>query len=125
MKKYTIDQLEAAGYKIQNARIKDVRLSMADLGVLDCGLVLDGGGWGVMLGGYVLGKGYLGADEFEGSAKGLECIMRIMDTVGVEEWSDMKDKYVRVATKGWGDTVKIVGNVIQDKWFDFGTFFSD
>ena len=44
--------------------------------------------------------------------------MRIMDTVGVEKWEDLKDKFIRVATKNWGDTIKISGNIIKDKWFD-------
>ena len=51
--------------------------------------------------------------------------MRIMDTVGVEKFQDLKGKYVRVATKGWGDSVKIIGNIIKDKWFDVETFFAD
>ena len=29
------------------------------------------------------------------------------------------------ATKGWGDSVKIIGNIIKDKWFDAETFFAD
>lgn len=32
--------------------------------------------------------------------------MRIMDVVGVSRLEDMKGKYIRVATKGWGSTVK-------------------
>lgn len=57
------------------------------------------------------------------SEKGCEAIMRIMDTVGESELLNMKGKYIRVAHKGWGDTVKIIGNIIKDKWFDYGTFF--
>lgn len=80
-----------------------------------------------MDGGYCLGKGYLGADDdfFDGSAAGMEYLIRIMDTVGVEKFQDLKGKYIRVATKGWGDTVKIIGNIIKDKWFDAETFFVD
>ena len=36
-----------------------------------------------------------------------------------------KGKYVRVATKGWGSTVKIIGNILEDKWFDYESFFDD
>ncbi len=114
----------ADGYKIENARIKSADLSMADHGILTMDIVLEGCGWGCCHGGFVLGKGYLGGDRFDGSAKGLEYIMRIMDTVGVDTFSALPGKYVRVATKGWGSCVKIIGNIIKDQWFDPEEFFS-
>lgn len=114
-----------AGYKIENAKITSVDLSMADHGVATLRLVLEGAGWGCVYGGYVLGKGYLGADKFEGSAKGMESIIRIMDVVGVEQFNDMTGKIVRVATTGWADSIKIIGNVLSDKWFDIDSFFKD
>ena len=51
--------------------------------------------------------------------------MRIMDTVGVEEYGQMKGKYVRAATKGLGSSVRIIGNILDDKWFDYESFFAD
>lgn len=51
--------------------------------------------------------------------------MRIMDTIGVANFQSLKGKYCRVAVKGWGDTVKIIGNIIDDKWFDPESFFKD
>lgn len=124
---YTYDKLTEFGYTIENALIEKVDLSMADHGCLTLAMTLQGGGWGVVYGGYCLGKGYLGADDdfFDGSAAGMEYLMRIMDTVGVERFQDLKGKYVRVATKGWGDQVKIIGNILKDKWFDAETFFID
>ena len=127
MKKYTQEQLTEAGYSIENALITNVDLSMADHGCLTLAMTLEGGGWGVVYGGYCLGKGYLGADDdfFDGSAAGMEYLIRIMDTVGVEKFQDLKGKYVRVANKGWGSSVKIIGHIIKDKWFDAETFFAD
>ena len=124
---YTLDKLITLDYKIENALITSVDLSMADYGCLTLSMTLEGAGWGVVYGGYCLGKGYLGADDdfFDGSAAGMEYLMRIMDTVGVEKFQDLKGKYVRVATKGWGDSVKIIGNVLKDQWFDAATFFID
>ncbi len=119
------EQLVAAGYKIENAKITSVDLSMEDHGCLTLSMVLDGGGWGCTYGGYCLGHGYLGASSFDGSPKGLEYIMRIMDTVGVSKFSELEGKYVRVATKGWGGIIKIIGNVIKDQWFDPEAFFKD
>lgn len=127
MKNYTYDKLTEAGYTIENALITNVDLSMADYGCLTLSMVLEGAGWGVNYGGYCLGKGYLGADDdyFNGSAAGTEYLMRIMDTVGVEKFQDLKGKYVRVAIKGLGNPVKIIGNIIKNKWFDAETFFAD
>lgn len=127
MKKYTQEQLTEAGYSIENALITNVDLSMADHGCLTLAMTLEGSGWGVVYGGYCLGKGYLGADDdfFDGSAAGMEYLIRIMGTVGVEKFQDLKGKYVRVANKGWGSSVKIIGNIIKDKWFDAETFFAD
>ena len=56
---------------------------------------------------------------------GLEAIMRIMDVVGVDDLIEMKGKHVRVATKGLGHSVKIIGNFIKDEWFDYESFFED
>lgn len=119
------EQLVSNGYKIENAQITEVDLSMEDHGCLTLNMVLEGGGWGCCYGGYCLGKGYLGAEKFEGSAKGLEYIMRIMDTVGASKFQDLKGKYVRVATKGWGSPVKTIGNITKDKWFDPEDFFAE
>lgn len=117
--------LREQGYEIKNAKITSADLDMRDHGCMTLWIGLNGGGWGVNYGGYCLGHGYLGAKEFEGSAKGMESIMRIMDVIGVECFSDLKGKYVRVATKGWGTTVKIIGNIIKDQWFDIEEFFKD
>ena len=127
MTHYIQDKLTDLGYRIENALITKVDLSMADHGCLTLAMTLDGGGWGVVYGGYCLGKGYLGADDdfFDGSAAGMEYLMRIMDTVGVERFQDLKGKYVRVATKGWGGSVKIIGNILKEQWFDAETFFTD
>lgn len=125
MKEWNRDKLEAEGYKIENAYITHVDLSMADHGVLTLEISLEGNSWGCVYGGYVLGQGYLGAKEFKGSEQGLESIMRIMDVVGVDKFNKMAGTLIRVATKGWGSSVKIIGNAIKDQWFDINTFFED
>ena len=127
MRKYTIEQLKSEGYEIENAEIQNVSLNMENHGCFTLDITLKGNGWGVVFGGYCLGKGYVGADDnfFKGSGEGMEAIMRIMDTVGVSELSKLKGQHVRVATKGWGSCVKIIGNIIKDKWFDYSTFFEE
>lgn len=127
MIKYTLCDLEAEGYTIENAKITSVDLSMGDHSCLTSSIVLKGAGWGCSYGGYCLGHGYLGApdDFFDGSPQGIEYIERIMDVVGVGRFNDLPGKYVRVATKGWGSPIKIIGNIINDKWFDSDSFFKD
>lgn len=127
MKMWTEEELIKAGYKIRNAKIIDVDLSTEAHCVADLPIVLDGYGWCVVYGGYVLGKGGTSykIDEIEGSAQGMAAILTIMHIVGVNRLNDMKNKYVRVATKGWHESVKIIGNIVKDEWFDYGTFFKN
>ncbi len=110
--------------EVRNARISNVSLTMEDHGVLCYFLTLEMNGAGCSYGGYVIGKGYLDADEFEGFSKGTEALMRIMDVVGVSRWEDLKGKYVRIVDPGWGGVVNKIGNIIRDKWFDQKDFFS-
>lgn len=110
---------------ISNAKIENASITMADHGCLTWFLILAGSGWGVCIGGYVIGHGYLNAKEFEGSKKGTESLMRVMDTVGVEKWEDLPGKYVRVYSEGWGSQITKFGNIIEDKWFDCREFFSN
>lgn len=125
MKQHSFDELISNGYKVENALIKSVDISMADHGCITSLITLDGGSWGCVFGGYCLGHGYLGATEFDGSPKGMEMIAQIMNIVGVERFNDMPGKYIRVAVKSWGDTIKIIGNIIKDQWFDVESFFSE
>ena len=125
MKKWSEEELISAGYKIKNAKVIHVDLSMEDHGVICLDMTLEGNGWGVVFGGVVLGQGYVGAKKFKGSAAGMEYIMRIMDTLDSRKFNDMVGKYVRIATNGLGNPVKIIGNIIDDKWFDTESFFND
>lgn len=123
MKTWTEEQLIACGYDIKNAKITSADLSMRDHGVLTLDLGLEGYGWGCIFGGRVLGHGYIGADAFDGTPNGIEYIERIMDVVGAERFKDMENCYVRVATRGVGSSVDIIGDIIKDKWFDTKSFF--
>lgn len=109
---------------IENVKITDASITMADHGCLTFWLYLEGYGWGCGYGGYCIGKGYLGADEFTAAdGNGLVAMMKIMDVVGVEKWEDLKGKYCRVQSESWGSPIKVIGNLIKDKWFDIQHFF--
>jgi len=111
--------------EILNAKITSVSITMADHGCLTFWVTLDGGGWGVSVGGYCIGHGYLGAEKFDATGLGLEAMMRIMDTVGVSRWEDLKGEYVRAEVNGWGGGVTKIGNILKDKWFDLDKFFKE
>lgn len=109
--------------EIKNAKIKSVSISMADHGCLTfwLNLKLPGGFCGY--GGYCIGHGYLGSENFDATDKGLTAMMKIMDTIGVEKWEDLADKYCRVKTDGWGSSISTIGNIMEDRWFDLEEHF--
>lgn len=110
--------------RIENAKITNTELTMKDHGVLSFWLMLEGHGWGVGFGGYCIAHGFQGADEFIAEkGDGLVAIMKVMDTVGVDTWEDLKGKYIRCQVNGLGDPVTCIGNLIDDKWFDIKSFF--
>lgn len=97
---------------------------MENCGCISLDVVVEGAGWACVFGGYSLGHGYLGAKEFSGYGPGMESIARIMDTVGVAKLSDLEGRYIRAATAR-DRRLKIIGNIINDKWFDIESFFKD
>ena len=125
MKKWTKESLEAAGYTIENAYIKSADLNMEDHGCITLYMSMDLECGSVIYGGMCLGKGYLGAKTFQSNGSGMIYLMRIMDVLGVSRFSNLKDAYCRVATKGLGSCVKIIGNILKDEWFDPESFFEE
>ena len=110
----------------ENAKITSTKITMEDHGCLTFFIGLEGAGWGCGFGGYCIGHGCLGDKPEEFTAEnggGLVAMMRIMDTVGVEKWEDLKGKYVRVVLSEWGGKVTKIGNLIENKWFDIDEFF--
>ena len=111
---------------IENVKITNTSITMEDHGVLTFYITVEGAGIGVNLGGYCIGGGYLGAKEFTAkSGGGLVAMMNIMNVIGVHKWEDLKGKYCRIKTEGWGSTVSIIGNIIENKWFDMKKFFEE
>ena len=108
---------------IENAIIDDVSISMADHGCITFMVFIKGNGWFTSVGGYVNGHGYIGSDYWEGCGSAVVAMMKIMDTVGVEKWEDLKGKYIRVESDGWGSSIHKIGNIIKDNWFDIKEFF--
>ena len=61
--------------EILNAKITGTAITMADHGCLTFYIYIEAGGLCGGVGGYCIGKGYLGAKEFLGSCNGLEAMM--------------------------------------------------
>ena len=108
---------------IENAKITDVSISMADHGCLTFTIYVQGAVYACGFGGYAIGHGYLGADYWDGNGAGLVAMMKIMDVVEVEKWEHLKGKLVRVKYNSSGHITEI-GNIIANKWFNIADFFS-
>lgn len=90
--------------EVKNVEIVDAEIEIEDHGLMTFGLLVKGEGFGVNVGGYV------GFND--------NIIRAILDTVGVSKWSQLKGKYCRIKTEGWGSSVKDIGNIVDDKWIN-------
>ena len=109
--------------KILNAKIESVSLCYQnDILTFYLGLKIQGGA-GCCFGGYALDE----YDKAEGRrlpiSLGLECLEEIMKTVGVQSWENLRDKYIRVVSRGLGKSIEEIGNIMEDKWFNIEEFF--
>jgi hypothetical protein len=102
--------------EIRNARIKDATITKADHGLLTVWLHLDYGGTGQGFGGYVLhlnpGSRHYRLDH--GYAG--HFIWRVLEIAGVDEWSELVDKTIRVKTTM--SKCHAIGHILKDDWFD-------
>jgi len=106
--------------EIVNAVIKKTQLGYESHGILSASLLLEWKGGGVWFGGYTL-DAVPGNDRALGRRPHAACgawVAGILKTVGVDNWEDLPGKFVRVKTAGWGSSIKVIGHLIEDKWFD-------
>ncbi len=97
----------------KNAKISSVSLRNDEHGMLSAWLMLDYAGSGQGFGGYALYQ-----PKFpEKSAAGF-FIWRVMEVVGVSEWSSLKGQSVRVRAEN--HKIHSIGHFLQDKWFNPG-----
>ena len=114
--------------EIENAKITNVSISMANYCSLVFEIGVEGAGWVCNIGGYKMASGMLNEkpENFKAeNGAGLVALMRIMDVVGVDRWEDLEGKYCRIKTEGWGGTIYCIGNILKDKWFDIKEFFQN
>ena len=100
---------------IENMRIDSTMLGFEEHGILSSTLYLRSERVGQGFGGYSLG----GLDGIGSAAAGL-WLARVLKTVGVSKWEDLPGKYVRVERDHSRSTIKKIGHITDDKWFDVG-----
>ena len=112
--------------EILNAQITNISLGYEDHGILTFGLTLDiADGTGCVFGGYALDEYDKETEKRYCPAYSMELITRIMKVVGVSRWEDLKGKYIRVVSNGWGGSIKKIGNLMKNEWFDIDAFFKE
>jgi len=100
----------------RNAIIESADISNDDHGVLSAWIHLDYGGSGQGFGGYVLYlPGNFRHSTNQKNYAGL-FIWRVMEIVGVEQWSELKGKTVRI--RHTDDKVHAIGHIVNNDWFD-------
>ena len=107
--------------KIQNGRIESTMLGYEDHGILTCWLNLTFSGSGQGFGGYGLdsppAERKAGFHRRPSVVAGF-WIARILKTIGVEKWEDLKGKYVRVARPDEWGLIEGIGHITDDSlWF--------
>lgn len=101
-----------------NATISGTRLGIEDHGILTFFLQCDYKVGSQGFGGYSMDTYDKTKKRRVGSAYGTEYILRILDTVGVEEWGHLNGKNIRVIRdEGWGGLIRGIGHITKDKWF--------
>ena len=115
------------GDGMKNARIEKTSLGTGDSGLFMFWLHLDYGGLHQAFGGIGLDsppkEREVGARRIP-SAYGMDCIVRILEVVGVENWEDLPGKYVRAVVKN--DRVVELVNILDDsKLFNPAVLYRD
>ncbi len=111
--------------EIRNAKITSTMLGREDHGILTFMVFVEFGCSGCGIGGYAIDQYDRTADKRVFSGKGLEAISKILETVGVDKWEDLPNKYIRIKDNGWGSTIDEIGNLMEEKWFNLREFFAN
>ncbi len=102
-------------------------LGIEDHGIMTFSLTMMFDGCGQGFGGYCLD----GGGGKTGHAKSIIAIRRILETVGVDKWEDLKDKLVRIKKESsYGGSTNFegideIGHIMDDKWFNVKEFFAN
>ncbi len=102
----------------KNAKITGTTLGREDHGIMTAYINLDYGGSSCQsAGGYGFDEYNKKKDCREGTAFGMEFIMRVLEVVGVDRWEDLKGKHIRVKADHCG--VEAIGHITDNRWLNF------
>lgn len=102
--------------EILNAKIISTFLGYEDHGRFVYRIIVDYGSTQQGLGDYVLDTFIGSRGKCVGSSMGMDKLMDITKTVGVDSWENLKGKHIRVERED--HLIKRIGNILMDKWFD-------
>ena len=100
----------------ENAIIDGTMLGREDHGIMTCFVYLKFNGSHQGFGGYGMDEWDEATKERQGGAFGMEFIIQVLKTIGVDNWEQLKGKHCR-ADHDWGKVYRI-GHIIEDKWFE-------
>ena len=111
--------------EIRNAKITSTMLGREDHGIMTFIIFVEIGACSRCgIGGYAIDQYDRKSESRLFSAKGLEAISKILETVGTEKWEELPGKYIRIKDNGWGSTIDEIGNLMDEKWFNLREFFA-
>jgi hypothetical protein len=109
-----------------NARIASTTLGIEDHGIMTFFVHLEWPGAGQGCGGFALDRPKNPNDysaERVGHGPAIVAIRKILETVGVDNWEDLKGKLIRAKVDRLGSSrTPIIGNILEDRWFDLKEF---
>lgn len=100
----------------KNAIIASATLGIEDHGILTVSLCFEYECGCQCFGGYAMDSYDKTKKRRIGTAYGMEFVIRVMNTVGVTEWSQLKGKHVRVEAERC--KVHAIGNIVKNVWFN-------
>lgn len=104
--------------RIENCRIKSTSLGMEDHGIFTAFIHVEGDCWGCGFGGYSYGGWDKPSNDSIGPAMLHEFVRGVCRVVGVDGWEKLPGAYCRVRTDGPGGSIKAIGNLLKDSWFE-------
>lgn len=99
--------------KEYNAIISNTMLGIIDNGCFTYWIEVEYSGKSYQTFGYYLLVG----------SRSIDYIRKIIETVGVKSWEELKGKYIRVKTDGLGfGKITEISHIVNDNWFNISNF---